>query len=75
MASLSLPLGIILVDFHLNWLNWIHFVILNGNLLVNLIDCMIFLLLFLDVTRMSMSMVPFLTQLGSGILGLWNAFL
>ena len=33
-----------------------------------LIDCMIFLSPFLDVTRMSMSTVSFLAQLGSGIL-------
>ena len=37
-------------------------------LLVILIDCMIFLSLFLDVTSMSMSMVSFLSQLDSGIL-------
>ena len=44
-------------------------------LLIILIDCMIFLLLFLDVTRMSMSTVSFLAQLDSGILWLQNAFL
>ena len=33
-----------------------------------LIDCMIFLSPFLDVTRMSISTVSFLTQQGSGIL-------
>ena len=59
----------------LNWLNWFHFLILKGGLLVILIDCMIFLSPFLDVTRMSMSTVSFLAQLGSGILCLWNAFL
>ena len=57
------------------WLNWFHFLFLGGGLLVILIDCMIFLSPFLDVTRMSMSTVPFLAQLDSGILGLWNAFL
>ena len=36
-----------------NWLNWFHFIILNGGLLVILIDCMIFLLPFLDVIRMA----------------------
>ena len=46
----------------------------EGDLLVILIDCMILLLPFLDVTRMSMSTVSFLTQLDSGILCLWNAF-
>ena len=39
-----------------------------GSLLVILIDCMIFLSLFLDVTRMSMLTVSFFTQLYSGIL-------
>ena len=42
--------------------------ILEGDLLVILKDCMIFLLPFLDVTRMSMSTVSFLAQLDSGIL-------
>ena len=40
----------------------------RGGLLVILIDCMIFLSPFLDVTRMSMSTVSFLAQLNSGIL-------
>ena len=44
--------------------------ILEGGPLFILIDCMIFLSPFLDVTRMSMSV-----QLGFGILCLWNAFL
>ena len=43
-------------------------VFLEGGLLVILIDCMIFLSPFLDVTRMSMSTVSFLAQLNSGIL-------
>ena len=50
------------------WLNWFHFHFLEGSLLVILKDCMIFLSLFPDVTRMSMSTVSFLTQLNSGIL-------
>ena len=58
----------ILVDVHLNWLNWFHFLILEGGLFVVLIDCMILLSLFLDVTRMSMSRVSFLAQLDSEIL-------
>ena len=37
-------------------------------LLVILIDCMIFLSPFLDITRMSMSTVSFLARLNSGIL-------
>ena len=49
-------------------LNWFHFHILEGGLLVILIDCMIFLSSFLDVTRMSMSTV-FLTA------RLWNSLL
>ena len=57
-----------LVDAHLNWLNWFLFLILEGDLLVILIDCMIFLSPFLDVTRMSMSTVSFFAQLDSGIL-------
>ena len=40
-------IGITLVDVHLNWL---HFLILVGGLLVIVIDCMIFLSPFLDVT-------------------------
>ena len=39
----------------------------EGGLLVILIDCMIFLSSFLDVTKMSVSAVSFLAQLGSGI--------
>ena len=47
-----------LVDVHLNWLNWSHFLyILEGVLLVILIDFM-----------MSMSAASFLAQLDSGML-------
>ena len=68
-ASLKLFFkGITLVDIYLNWLNWFHFLILKGGLLIILIDFMIFLSPFLDVTRMSMSTVFFLAQLDSGIL-------
>ena len=42
VASLNLFIGITLVDIHLNWLNWFHFLILVGGLLVILRDCMIF---------------------------------
>ena len=52
-----------------------HFLILKGGLLVILIDCMIFLSPFLDVTRMSISTVSFLAQLNPGIASLQNAFL
>ena len=68
VASLSLFLSTTLGNVHLNWLNWFHFLILEGGLLVILIDCMIFLSPFLDVTRMSMSTVSFLAQLNSEIL-------
>ena len=47
----------------------------KAGLLIILIDCVIFLLLFLAVTRMSMSTVSFLAQPDSGILWLQNAFL
>ena len=57
-----------LVDILQNLLNWFHFLFLAGGLLVILIDCMVFLLPFLDVTRMSMSTVSFPAQLDSGIL-------
>ena len=39
-----------MVDVHLNWLNCFHFLILEGSLIVILIDCMIFLSPFLGVT-------------------------
>ena len=58
-------IGITLVDVLLNWLNWFHFLFLEGGLLVILIDFLIFLPPFLDVTRMSISIVSFLTQLVS----------
>ena len=53
-----------------NWLNWFHFCFLDVGLLVILIDCMIFLSPFLDITKMSMPTVSFLAQLDCGILGL-----
>ena len=67
VASLSLFYRY-LVDVLQNWLNWFHFLFLEGGLLVILMDCMIFLSPFLDVTRMSMSTVSFLAQLNSGFL-------
>ena len=42
VASLSLSMGIALVNVHLNWLNWFHSFTLKVGLLVILIDCMIF---------------------------------
>ena len=53
---------------YLNWIHWFHFLILKGGQLVSLIDSMIFLSSSLDVTRMSMLTVSFLTQLDSRIL-------
>ena len=61
-------IGTAFVDVLQNGLNWFHFFFLEAGLLVILIDCMIFLTLFLDVTRMAMSTVSLLAQLGSGIL-------
>ena len=74
VASLSFSIGIALVDVYLKWLNWFHFLILEGGLLVIQINCMIFLSPFRDVTRMSMSTVSFLSQLDYRILCLQNAF-
>ena len=61
----NFSIGITLVDVHLNWLIWCHFIILEGGLLVILIECVIFLLPLLDITRMSMSTVSFLLELDS----------
>ena len=54
---------------------WFHFLILVEGLLVVLIDRIIFLSLFLNVIRISMSIVSFLIQRGSGILYMQNASL
>ena len=35
-------ISITLIDVNLNWLNWFHFLILGGDLLVILIDCIFF---------------------------------
>ena len=42
--------------FSQNWLNWLHFLFLDVGLLVILIDCVIFLSPFLDVTRKFLSL-------------------
>ena len=68
MASLSLFYRYYLVAVLQNWLNLFHFLFLEEGLLVMVIDCMIFLSPFLDVTRMSMSAFPFIEQLDPGIL-------
>ena len=67
VASLSLFCWYF-VDVLQSWLNWFHFLFPEGSLLIILIDCMIFPSPFIDVTRMSMSTVSLLKQLGSGIL-------
>ena len=67
--------GITLVDYLQNCLNLFNFFFLEGGLLVILIDSMIFLSPFLDVTRTFMSIVSFLAQLDSRIFFLLNAFL
>ena len=46
----------------------------EGGLLIILIDCIIFLSPFLQVTRMFVLTVSFLAQTDSGILYLKNAF-
>ena len=56
VASLSLFYRY-LVDVHLNWLNWFHFLILEVGLLAILVDCTVFLSPFLNIARMSMSIV------------------
>ena len=61
-------IGITLVNVLQKWHNWFHFLFIEVGLLVILVDCMIFLSPFLDVTRMPMSTVSFLAQLNSGIL-------
>ena len=51
--------------------NWFHF--FYSTLI--LIDCMIFLSSFVDVTRMSMPTVSYLAQVDSGIICLYNPLL
>ena len=70
VASLSLFCRYYLVDVHRISINWFSVLTLEGVLLLALIDCMIFLSPFLNVTRISMSTVSFLARLESGILGL-----
>ena len=61
-------IGVTLVDVLQKCLTWFHFPFFKGGLLVTLIDCMVFLSTFLDVTRISMSTLFFLAELYSGIL-------
>ena len=61
VASLSLfYVGITMVAVHRNWLVSSQGLILKEGLLIFLIECMILLSSFLDVTRMFMSIVYFL---------------
>ena len=57
--NVAFSIGITLVDVPQNLLNWFH-LFFEGDVLVILIDCMIFLSPFLDATRMSMLTVSFL---------------
>ena len=50
LTSVSLFYRYYVGDPLMNWPNWFHFLILEGRILVILIDCMIFLSPFLDVT-------------------------
>ena len=75
VISLRQLICIILICVYLIWLNWFHFLITKGGVLVILIDCMIFLTPLLDLTRMFMSTVSFLAQLNSGVLCQQSAFL
>ena len=72
--ALVFSVGITLVDVLQNRLNRFLFLFLEGGLFVILIDCMIFLSPFLNVTRMSMPTDSFLAQLDSGNVCLYNAF-
>ena len=66
--------AITLLDIHLNQFNLSHLLILEGDLLLILIDCVFFLSPFLHFIRMSMT-VSFLAKLDFGIFCLQNAFL
>ena len=68
LSLIPFSIATTLVGVHLNRLMWFPFLIFEGGLLNILIDCMIFLSPFLDVTMMYMSIVSFLAQLDSGIL-------
>ena len=61
-------IGITFVDVLQNWLNWLYLFFLEGSPFVILIDGIIFLSPFVDLTRVSMSKVSFLGQLDPGIL-------
>ena len=70
-AHLTIPLSLFYRYYlgrYLNWVNWFHFLNIEGGLLVILIDCMNFMAPFLDVMSISLSTVLFLTQLNSGVI-------
>ena len=53
----------------MNWVNWLLFLIFEGeNLLFILIDCLILLSPFSDVTKMSILIVSFIAQVDSTII-------
>ena len=66
-------IGITLVNVHLNWLNWFDFFVLKRGPLIVLIVFMIFLSLFLDITRNYVN--SFFLCTGSEILSLQHGFL
>ena len=61
-------ISIMIVDVHLNWLNWFHSSILVEDPFVILIDCMISFLPFLNVIGMTMSTISFLAHLHAGMI-------
>ena len=75
VASLSLFCRCYFVRYYLNCFNWFHYLILEGGLLVFLIDWLIFLSPFLDVIKISMSTVSFRAQLEHRFLCLYNTCL
>ena len=66
-SRLKSSVGITFVDVHMNWLNWFHFVILEGGLLVILYKLHDFSVIIPKCTKMSMPTVSSLALLGSGI--------
>ena len=73
--SLHWELGITIIDFYLNWVKWLYFLILVAGPLIILLGCMIFLSLFPNVIRMSMWTAFFHAQIQFGIFCLQSPFL
>ena len=70
-AHLIIPLSLFYRYYfgrYLNWVNWFHFLNIEGGLLVVLIKSMNFMAPFPDVMSISMSTVLFRTQLNSGVI-------